>query len=315
MISTEVGPALDGERVDRVVAMLTGVSRSRSAELVAEGAVRLGGRVVATRSARVREGQVVEVLWSGDDAPGGPAADPSVPLQVVYGDDDVIVLDKPAGLVVHPGAGHADGTLVNGLLARYPDLAAIGQPGRPGIVHRLDRGTSGLLVVARSSLAYEGLVGALAAHEVERSYQALAWGAFEAASGLVDAPVGRSASEPTRMAVRHDGKPARTAYRVERHFDQPVSVTLLGCSLETGRTHQVRVHLQAIGHPVVGDQRYGGRRSGLVLDRPWLHARRLAFEHPVTGAPLSFESPLPADLATVLEALEVAAQPTVTPSG
>lgn len=309
MISTAVGAALDGERVDRVVALLTGVSRARSAELVDSGAVAVEGRPVPGRSYRVRQGQTIEVRWEGDEGEALPGPDPSIAIEVVHEDPHLLVVDKPAGLVVHPGAGRPDGTLVNGLLARYPELASVGRPERPGIVHRLDRGTSGLLVVARSPEAHPALVEALAAHRVEREYLALAWGELEAAAGLVDAPIGRSAGDPTRMAVRQDGKPARTAYRVQRRFGAPAATSLLECRLETGRTHQVRVHLQAIGHPVVGDERYGGLRPSLQVARPWLHARRLAFSHPVTGAPLSFESPLPADLAAVLADLERRAAP------
>jgi len=214
------------------------------------------------------------------------------------------VVAKPAGVVVHPGAGHPDGTLVNGLLARYPELAAVGDPARPGIVHRLDRDTSGLLVVARSSVAYDGLVEMLAAHEVERRYDALVWGVPDVARGVVDAPIGRSVRRPTRMAVRDGGRVARTAYEVVRDYPDP-GVARLECRLETGRTHQIRVHLQAIGHPVVGDAVYGGRRAALVLDRPFLHAGGLAFAHPVTGEAITVDEPLAPELAAVLDDLAV----------
>ena len=303
MISTEVGAALDGERLDRVVALLTGLSRARSAELVDEGAVSVGGHVATTRGARVRSGQRLEVRWAGDEPPSLPAPDATVPVVVVHEDPDVVVVDKQPGLVVHPGSGTPAGTLVNGLLARYPEIAAVGQPDRPGIVHRLDRGTSGLLVVARSPRAYEALVAALSSHDVERDYLALAWGSVASDAGLVDAPIARAHNDPTRMTVRSDGKPARTRYRVDRRYEHPAAVTLVACSLETGRTHQVRVHLQAIGHTVVGDARYGGRRQSLELDRPWLHAKRLAFRHPGSGAQAVFESPLPPDLTAILDRL------------
>ncbi len=303
MIATEVGAALDGERLDRVVSLLTGLSRARSAELISDGSVSLGDAVAATRAARVHSGQKVVVRWEGEEPVAGPVADPTVDVRVLYDDDDVIVVDKQAGLVVHPGAGTPGGTLVNGLLARYPEIAEVGQLGRPGIVHRLDRGTSGVLVVARSPAAYSALVAALATHDIERDYHALAWGRVAAAAGQIDAPIGRSSGDPTRMAVRHDGREARTGYRVERRYRHPAEVTLLSCSLETGRTHQVRVHLQAIAHPVVGDPRYGGNRSGIVFDRPWLHARHLGFRHPVTGEAMSFDSPLPEDLVALLDTL------------
>jgi 23S rRNA pseudouridine1911/1915/1917 synthase len=231
------------------------------------------------------------------------AADPGVVVPVVYEDDDLLVVDKPAGLVVHPGAGRTTGTLVNGLLARDPGLRGVGEPGRPGIVHRLDRGTSGLMLVARSERAYGALVAMLSARRVERRYRTLVWGTVASPTGLVDAPIGRSARDRTRMAVTVTGRPARTRYEVVRAYHAPVAVTELCCLLETGRTHQVRVHLASIGHPVVGDGRYGGSRRSLPLERPFLHAERLTLDHPVTGVPLAFSSPLPEDLATVLRSL------------
>ena len=204
---------------------------------------------------------------------------------------------------MHPGAGNPDATLVNGLLARFPEISSVGEPQRPGIVHRLDKGTSGLLVIARTPLAYDDLVGQLAAHEAHRGYRALAWGEFETPNGVVDAPIGRSDRDPTKMAVSQNGREARTRYRVDRTFTDPVVVSLLTCELETGRTHQIRVHLAAIGHPIVGDNRYRGTRPGLHVDRPWLHAATLRFEHPETGDEMSFELPLPADLVAVLDTL------------
>jgi 23S rRNA pseudouridine1911/1915/1917 synthase len=298
-----IPPALAGERLDRVVAMLTGASRAEAAALVDGGAVTVDERVVTTRSQRVAEGAVVDV-----DVPVGPvdeglAPDPSVELAVVHADPHLLVVDKPAGLVVHPGAGQKHGTLVHGLLARYPEIAAVGEPDRPGVVHRIDKGTSGLLLVARSQEAYEVLVGLLAAHAVDRRYRALVWGRVEAPTGMVDAPIGRSQRDRTRMAVTVRGRPALTGYEVLRRYSQPVEVTELACTLSTGRTHQIRVHMTSIGHPVVGDERYGGRRSTLPLRRQWLHAEHLGLDHPVTGERLGFDSPLPPDLAGVLDTL------------
>jgi 23S rRNA pseudouridine1911/1915/1917 synthase len=244
---------------------------------------------------------VVELL-AEPEVPGLPEPDATIPVDVRYEDADVVVLAKPAGLVVHPGAGHPDRTLVNGLLARYPELAAVGDPARPGIVHRLDRDTSGLLVVARSPRAYESLAAMMAGHEVERRYTALVWGRPVAPRGVVDAPIGRSIRRRTRMAVREGGRGARTGYEVVAEYRDP-TVTLLECRLETGRTHQIRVHLQAIGHPIVGDAVYGGARPGLALDRPFLHAGGLALVHPVTGELLEVEEELPADLTAVLARL------------
>lgn len=299
MIIEQIPVALGGERVDRVVAMVAGVSRADAAATVTAGGVRLDGEVVSTGKQRVRAGQVLEIDPAALPASVPPQPEPEVELHVVYDDPDVIVVDKPAGLVVHPAAGHAHGTLVNGLLARYPELAAVGDPTRPGIVHRLDVGTSGLLVVARTALAYEVLVAALARRELTRRYDVLVWGSPEASSGLIDAPIGRDPRDPLRMAVVVGGRPARTRFEVVRRFGQP-DVTLLSCQLETGRTHQIRVHLSATGHPVVGDATYGGARGALACPRPFLHAAHLAFDHPRTGDSRSFDSPLPDDLRLVL---------------
>jgi 23S rRNA pseudouridine1911/1915/1917 synthase len=298
-----VPAALDGDRVDRAVTLLTGWPRNAVQALLDRGEVLVDGNTVA-KSHRLKAGSLLEILAEPPaDAP--PAPDASVAVDVRYADGDVIVVDKPADLVVHPGAGHADGTLVNGLLARFPEIAGVGDEMRPGIVHRLDRDTSGLLVVARSAPAYDALVDALAERSVERRYVALVWGVPQSPRGMIDAPIGRSESRRTRMAVRGDGKPARTEYEVRQSFERPVCA-LVDCRLETGRTHQIRVHLAAIKHPVVGDGTYGGARDSLPLARPFLHATRLAFDHPVTGEPMAFDSPLPAELAAVLARLEAA---------
>ena len=300
----EVVPrALDGQRLDRVVALVAGCSRAEAAALVDGGAVALGGRAVTARSHRVHDGDVLDVDMP--EAVDDPvlAPDPGVAVPVVYEDDDLVVVDKPAGLVVHTGAGRPTGTLVHGLLARYPDIRSVGQEDRPGIVHRLDKGTSGLMLVARSPAAYDALVAMLAAHEVDRRYRVLVWGAMASPTGMVDAPIARSGRDRTRMAVSLRGKEARTRYEVLHTFADPVAVTELACRLETGRTHQIRVHLASIGHAVVGDGRYGGARQSLPVARPFLHAERLDLDHPVTGEPLSFTSPLPADLAGVLAGL------------
>jgi 23S rRNA pseudouridine1911/1915/1917 synthase len=302
-LAAVVPRALDGQRLDRVVAMIAGYSRSEAAALVDAGGVTIGGRAVTTRSHRVAEGDALEVAATDRSADDVLTPDPTVDVPVVYEDRDLLVVDKPVGLVVHPGAGQRSGTLVHGLLAHYPEIREVGQPDRPGIVHRLDKGTSGLLLVARSQPAYEALVAMLAGRRVERRYRALVWGAVDSPTGMIDAPVGRSARDRTRMAVTLSGKEARTRYEVVRGFTDPVAVTELACRLETGRTHQIRVHMASIGHPVVGDSRYGGRRPSLWSPRPWLHAEHLALEHPVTAEPLAFESPLPYDLAAVLAGL------------
>jgi 23S rRNA pseudouridine1911/1915/1917 synthase len=291
---------LAGERIDRALALLTGWSRAEVARLIDDGAVLVGGQPVA-KSYRLEAGALVELL--SEPPPDRPPGPEPVPIDVRFADDDLVVVSKPAGLVVHPGAGHPGGTLVNGLLDRFPELAGVGDPARPGIVHRLDRDTSGLMLVARSQRAYDALVAALARREVDRRYLALVWGRFDAPRGVVDAPIGRSPTRRTRMAVRDEGRAARTAYEVRAEYEHP-TVTLVECKLETGRTHQLRVHLSAVGHAVVGDAAYRGDRPALRLDRPFLHAYRLALAHPTTGQHLTFEEPLPPDLASVLEELE-----------
>ena len=294
-----VPAAMAGERVDRGVSFVTGLSRQRASDLVAAGEVQLDGRVVTDRSARLAGGEVLEIVdW--DTSAVTTTAEDDVVFGVVHEDDAVIVVDKPPGLVVHPGAGRDAGTLVNGLVARWPEIAGVGDPARPGIVHRLDGGTSGLMVVARTQAAYESLIAAMKERAVEREYAALGWGTVEADRGLIDAKLGRSKRDRTRMAVTGDGREARTQFTVERRYTKPVEVTLLQCILETGRTHQIRVHLAAINHPVVGDDRYGRSRPGLDCPRPFLHARRLSFAHPVSGERITATSPLPPDLEAVL---------------
>jgi 23S rRNA pseudouridine1911/1915/1917 synthase len=299
MTELAVPAALAGERLDRGLALLTGWSRAEVARLIDDGEVLVAGRPVA-KSHRLEAGALVELL--AEPAPAQSPGPEPLPVDVRYADDDLIVVSKPAGLVVHPGAGHRDGTLVNGLLHRFPDIAGVGDPARPGIVHRLDRDTSGLMVVAASPDAYDSLVAALGRHDVERRYLALVWGHLDAPRGVVDAPIGRSPTRRTRMAVRDAGRAARTAYEVQRDYDTP-AVSLLECRLETGRTHQVRVHLSAIDHPVVGDAAYRGARPPLQLDRPFLHAHRLELDHPTTGQRLTFEDPLPPELESLLASL------------
>jgi 23S rRNA pseudouridine1911/1915/1917 synthase len=316
----QVPNALDGERVDRVLALITGLSRREVNRLIEEAQVTVEGQSVSSRSRRVRSGERLGVEGPIEAAaPPVLAADPSVPVPVVWCDDEVIVVDKPAGVVVHPGAGHLGATLVHGLLARFPELAAIGDPAdatgsgpRPGIVHRLDRGTSGLMVVARSPAARAALVRQLARREVGREYATLVAGSVESDAGLVDAPLGRHDSDPTRMRVQTGGREARTRYEVQDRFAEPVPTSLLRCRLETGRTHQIRVHLASIGHPVIGDDRYGpGRRawSPLPPGRPFLHATELNFDHPGTGQRMRFSSPLPEDLEAVLRTISPSQKP------
>jgi 23S rRNA pseudouridine1911/1915/1917 synthase len=288
---------------------LPSLSRARLQALVAREHVRVDGRP-SRASARLRPGQEVVVVVPRP-APAAPAPE-DIPLRVVHQDAHLLVIDKPAGLVVHPGAGNPSGTLVNALLRHVTDLSGIGGVLRPGIVHRLDRGTSGLLVVAKDDETHRRLVRQFASRAVEKEYLALVHGVPSARSGEVSAPIGRDPVHRKRMSVRAPrGREARTAWTREETFD---GASLLRVRLHTGRTHQIRVHLASIGHPVVGDAVYGGTRAPSsrraaarealrALARPALHAARLAFTHPASGERVAFTAPLPADLDFALERL------------
>jgi 23S rRNA pseudouridine1911/1915/1917 synthase len=292
-----VPPALAGRRLDQALASLLPThSRSRIKQWIEAAHVRVDGAQVAPRHI-VHGGE--HVALAVPRAPALTDAPQAIALDVRYEDEAILVLDKPAGLVVHPGSGNPSGTLLNALLHRR---AAQGELPRAGIVHRLDKDTSGLMVVAKTLPAYDRLVRALAAHEVEREYLAVARG--DVARALtIDAPIGRHPVNRTAMAVVERGRPARTHVTPLERFGV---ATLVRCRLETGRTHQIRVHLAAAGHPLVGDPDYGGRRGRggvLAFDRQALHATRLALAHPVTGRPLGFDSPPPADFAALVAAL------------
>jgi 23S rRNA pseudouridine1911/1915/1917 synthase len=300
-----VPAALEAMRVDRVLSMLTGLSRAEARAMVVGGAVALDERTVTKVSTPVAPGQrLVALLPEADE--GRVAPDPSVTLDVVLEDDDFVVLNKAPGQVVHPGAGHRDATLVAGLLARYPAMQRLSDEGlcdtsRPGVVHRLDKGTSGLLVVARSAQGLASLSRQLSERTMERTYLGLVEGHVEDDLGVVDAPIGRSTRSPVLMSVRGDGRPARTGYEVLERVTAPHATTLLRLKLETGRTHQIRVHLSAIGHPIVNDTRYGHRRD-LRLDeeRLFLHSASLAFTHPRSGERVAVTAALPEDLGRLL---------------
>jgi 23S rRNA pseudouridine1911/1915/1917 synthase len=289
-----VSEALAGSRVDRVVAVLGEMSRSASRDLVARGLVTVDGDP-AVPSQRLDAGAVV--AFAPPVPPARLSAAP-VPFTVVAEDATVIVVDKPPGVVVHPGAGHRDDTLVNGLVYRFPELAALGTESRWGLVHRLDRDTSGLLLVGRSAEAHRALQRALRRREVRRTYLALAHGSVDAATGTVEAPIGRDPRHPTRMTVTAAGRAARTHYRRLAWWGD---ATLLEVTLDTGRTHQIRVHLASIGAPLVGDSVYGRRPlPAAEPGRVWLHAWRLRFPHPVEDRMVDVEAPLPDDLAASL---------------
>ena len=281
-----------GRRLDVVVAALPGVAtRSLAERLIRDGAVLVDGERRA-KSHRLEGGEELEVAL-----PGPVRLEPSdEPLEVVFEDEHLLVIDKPAGLVVHPAPGHDEETLVNRLVGLG---AAGGDPGRPGIVHRLDRDTSGLLLVARSERAYERLSSAIRERQVERRYLALVRGAPRSRAGRIDAAIGRDRTDRTRRSIDTDTpREAVTWFEVRERLGER---TLLEVRLETGRTHQIRVHLEAIGLPVSGDPVYGAARD-LGLERQFLHAHALAFDHPTTGERLAFASSLPSDLAAALEA-------------
>ena len=292
-----------GERLDVfVVRRCTGLSRSLVQRLIREGRVTVGGRP-GRAGQRLERGDRVLVRMPPEEPE--PLRPEPIPLAIVYEDADLLVVDKPAGLTVHPAAGVRRGTLAAALLAYRPELAGVGGPERPGIVHRLDRDTSGLLVVAKSEAARAALTRQWKERQVEKGYLALVCGRLEPPQGVIDAPIGRDQRHRQRMAVVEGGREARTAYRVRRYLPAgptgQEAYSLVEVTPSTGRTHQIRVHFAALGHPLVGDRVYG--RPSSILRRQFLHADRLAFRHPVDGQPLEFESPLPEDLRQALERL------------
>ena len=290
-------------RLDAALAAnIEALSRAAAQRIIREGAVSVDGQTVTRPSFSLSDGQVVEARLPAPTTQGITPVDAEV--AVVFGDEHVVVIDKPAGIAVHPGSGHIDDTLVNYMVARYPAMAAVGEPDRPGVVHRLDRDTSGLLVFALTGAAYRALVAALKSRSVSRTYTALVFGHPSPDAGVIDAPVGRDPANRTRQAVVSNGKAARTRYRVIRRIGP---WCLLEVHLETGRMHQVRVHMAAAGYPVAGDPTYGRAPRIEGLGRQFLHASRLAFLHPVSGEPLEFESPLPDELQAVLDQLEPSA--------
>ena len=288
------------------------LSRVRLRALIEAGHVSTGGRTIGDPSARVKPGQTFDIIIP-EPQPARPVAQ-AIDLDIVYEDDDLLVVNKPAGLVVHPGAGNPDRTLVNALLAHCGAvLSGIGGVARPGIVHRLDKDTSGLMVVAKTDAAHAGLSAQFAERTLSRTYLALVDGAPRPARGEIEAPIGRSPHNRRRMAVVPGGRRALTRYRVMRRFgppERPVA-SLVECSLATGRTHQIRVHMASIGHSVVGDPLYRGRLAGLAADHPLRHFRRqalhataLRFRHPRTGEDRRFEQPMPGDMTGLIETLE-----------
>ena len=316
-----VGAEQAGWRLDRFLASALGdISRSRLQQLIESGAVSHSRKTIRDGNFRVKPGEAYTV----DVPPPVPAVPQgqNIPLHVVYEDKDLIVIEKPAGLVVHPAAGNPDGTLVNALIAHCGDsLSGVGGMARPGIVHRLDKDTSGLLVAAKTQRAMGSLAKQFANHTIERAYHAVVWGAPRAGEGVVEEQIGRNPFDRKRMAVlRGGGKEARTRYRLIEKFGDPDKpfASLIECRLETGRTHQIRVHLTHLGHPLIGDPSYGKSRqaprpkttaqevafaAATNFPRQALHAYILGFQHPTLHKTMRFESPWPADLAGLISAL------------
>jgi len=316
-----VADADKGLRLDRFLAQtLPELSRSRLQSLISDGAVTLRGEKIGDGNRRVKPGEVYDVAIP-PAAPAAPRGE-NIPLTVVYEDKDLIVIEKPPGLVVHPAAGNPDGTLVNALIAHCgKELQGIGGVARPGIVHRLDKDTSGLLVAAKNERAMTSLAKQFAAHAIERAYHAVVWGSPRLGEGRIEGQIGRSPFDRKRMAVlRGQGKEARTRYRVIERFGDPDRpfASLIECRLETGRTHQIRVHLTHLGHPLIGDPQYGRARqpprartpeeaeafaAAAGFPRQALHAYVLGFQHPSTHKVMKFESRWPTDLASLIASL------------
>lgn len=307
----------ENERLDKALASrLEAYSRAAIQKWIEEGRVLVDGRPALRPSTRLSPGQHVLVQIPPPSEPLAISPEP-IPLDVLYEDTHLLVINKPAGMVVHPAPGHTAGTLVNALLARYPEWAEMeweddeeeDEPesprARPGVVHRLDKDTSGVLIVAKNAEARLALQAQFQARQVEKVYLALVYGVPSTPAGVIEAPIGRDRRQRKRMAVVRDGKPARTEFTVQERFTE---CALLEVRPQTGRTHQIRVHLAFIGHPVVGDSVYGRRRRGIPCPRQFLHAARIAFAHPVTGRPMECTAPLPDDLAAILESLRRASR-------
>lgn len=313
LITPPVGPQDIKMRVDKWLAACTNLSRSRVSALIGQGAVFLNDVCLRDQDKKTAAGEVyrIEIPAPVDAVPRAE----EIPLDIIYEDSDLLVINKPAGMVVHPAAGNYDGTLVNALLSHCRDsLSGIGGVIRPGIVHRLDKETSGLMVIAKNDEAHKGLSAQFAVHSLQRCYLALVWGRLSPAQGTVENQIGRSPVNRKKMAVvKTGGKRAETHYRTVGLYAGG-AVSLVECSLKTGRTHQVRVHMTALGHPLIGDKTYGkipgvarhnpALAAAVHFPRQALHSYKMSFEHPVTHQTMRFEIPLPADMRAVVESLK-----------
>ena len=291
-----------GRRLDVVLAETTKPLESRAniQRSIRAGLISIDGITTTRSSTKVISGQIIRVKPPKDYL--APAITPSeLHLNIVFEDDDIAIIDKPSGMVVHSGAGHLTDTMANAAVTRWPKISSVGDTDRPGIVHRLDRDTSGLLIIALNPTAYNNLTLMIKKHEIERIYTALVHGHPKSSTGTIDAPIGRDPHHRTRQAVNAGGRPALTHYEVIREIGQ---FSFIKVRLETGRMHQIRVHMTAIGHPIVGDQTYGKRQSIANLSRQFLHASKLTFNHPISSEKISVTSKLPDDLQSAISLME-----------
>jgi 23S rRNA pseudouridine1911/1915/1917 synthase len=288
-----------GERLDKALtARFEQLSRSQIQSLIADGQVTVDGRITKA-SYRIEGGEVVRISVPLPEEDHGPQPE-TMALDILYEDDHVAAINKPAGMVVHPAYGHTSGTLVNAVLARWPQIAQFSEPGRAGIVHRLDKETSGVILVAKTLLALDHLRAQFKDRAVEKRYVALVEGMPDTPDGIIDAPIGRDPNQRKRMAVIHDGREAVTEFHVVEHY---ASYSLVDVFPKTGRTHQIRVHMAFIGHPVVGDTVYGRRKQGIKMKRHFLHAAAITFICPESDVPITVEAPLPVGLQDILNKL------------
>lgn len=291
-----------GLRLDVVLAETTKPLESRAniQRSIRAGLISINGITTTRSSTKVISGQIIRVKPPKDYL--APAITPSeLSLDIVFEDDDIAIIDKPSGMVVHSGAGHLTDTMANAAVTRWPKISSVGDTDRPGIVHRLDRDTSGLLIIALNPTAYNNLTLMIKKHEIERIYTALVHGHPKSSTGTIDAPIGRDPHHRTRQAVNAGGRPALTHYEVIREIGQ---FSFIKVRLETGRMHQIRVHMTAIGHPIVGDQTYGKRQGIANLRRQFLHASKLTFNHPISSEKISVTSKLPDDLQSAISLME-----------
>ena len=291
-----------GLRLDVVLAETTKPLESRAniQRSIRAGLISIDGITTTRSSTKVISGQIIRVKPPKDYL--APAITPSeLSLNIVFEDDDIAIIDKPSGMVVHSGAGHLTDTMANAAVTRWPKISSVGDTDRPGIVHRLDRDTSGLLIIALNPTAYNNLTLMIKKHEIERIYTALVHGHPKSSTGTIDAPIGRDPHHRTRQAVNAGGRPALTHYEVIREIGQ---FSFIKVRLETGRMHQIRVHMTAIGHPIVGDQTYGKRQGIANLRRQFLHASKLTFNHPISSEKISVTSKLPDDLQSAISSME-----------